>query len=332
MSDTINEAKDRITIDMLGGFLFPGWRAGKSCRSPFREEKNNSFSVYANGQKWRDFGTGDGGDPIDFLAKARGLSNADAIREFKLLAGLAPVAVHDKPRTPSNPPRPIAFPSDMHKGSTEECRRLAELRNVCVQAVKLASKRGLLHFGTMADGGYVPAWILTDRDRTNAQARRLDGKPWQSVEGCPKAKTLRGSQAAKPIGIQEAQGSPTIALVEGGPDLLAAMHFAWAEGVEDYVAPVAMFGATLNIPKDALPNFSGKRIRIFPHLDEGGRNAAIRWERQLAPVAEWVDCFSLDGIRQETGKPVQDLNDLTSIHADDFEADRDLWSIYGGAL
>jgi len=35
--------------------------------------------------RWRDFATDEGGDVIDFLAKARGLSLGDAIREFKRL-------------------------------------------------------------------------------------------------------------------------------------------------------------------------------------------------------------------------------------------------------
>lgn len=36
--------------------------------------------------RWRDFAADEGGDAIDFLAKARGLSIGDAIRELKRLS------------------------------------------------------------------------------------------------------------------------------------------------------------------------------------------------------------------------------------------------------
>ncbi|MCG2661600.1 MAG: hypothetical protein L6437_15305, partial [Kiritimatiellae bacterium] len=57
-------------------------------------------------------------------------------------------------------------------------------------------------------------------------------------------------------------------------------------------------------------------------------NAAARWEGQLVSAGAEVDCFALTSIRKVDGSAVKDLNDLTSLHADDFEDDRDLWSLF----
>ena len=87
-NDTLNEAKSRLRIPELWALLnLPGTPA-KSCRCPWRDDHKPSFSVFAEGKRWRDFAADEGGDAIDFLAKARGLSLGDAIREFKRLSGL----------------------------------------------------------------------------------------------------------------------------------------------------------------------------------------------------------------------------------------------------
>jgi DNA primase len=55
-------------------------------RSPFREERNPSFSIFANGTRFKDHATGDSGDAITFYAMARGIENRDAVKEFLNLA------------------------------------------------------------------------------------------------------------------------------------------------------------------------------------------------------------------------------------------------------
>ena len=104
-----------------------------------------------------------------------------------------------------------------------------------------------------------------------------------------------------------------IGLVEGGADLIAALHFIFEHGREGDVFPVAMLGAKQRIHADALPYFSGKRVRIFAHADEAGRDGAEGWARQLEAVGCEVDCFSFEGLRKADGSPVKDLNDCTQI-------------------
>lgn len=318
---TLTAAKDRVTIPDIAGKYYPGWKHGKSCKSPFREDKKDSFSVYDNGRRFKDFATGQHGDTIDFLKLASGLDAAGAILEFKRLAGLD--------TEPIRPPPPevkkrITFPSDLHAGTSDELKQLSALRNVSIEGLQLATARGLLFFGTL-DG--LPCFIITDGTRRNAQARRLDGQEIQTLTGATKAKTLPGASAAWPIGAALVQNFPCIALCEGGPDLLAAFHFIDLESCQENWTAVCMPGASLQIHSEALPLFSGKHIRIFPHLDTPGHAAAARWERQLADAGAQTEVFSLQDIPTEKGL-AKDLNDLCSLTADVWEFDRDLQNIF----
>ena len=79
-----------------------------------------------------------------------------------------------------------------------------------------------------------------------------------------------------------------------------------------------MLGASQRIHADALPMFTGKRVRIFGHDDEAGRGAVERWAAQLASVGADVDAFSFAGLVQADGKPVKDLNDSLLMDAGEF--------------
>jgi hypothetical protein len=321
---TLAEAKRRLTIyDLWRHFGFDG-EPKASCHSPFRDDAKPSFSVNADGTLWNDFATGEAGDAVDFFQRASGLSQKDACRKYIELAGgrVTTARPEARPRWSEAKPKP-SFP-DFHKGAAADFKQLASLRNIGCDGLEFASERGLLWFATPKDR---QAWIVTDSARVSAQARRLDGLPWEHLEGSPKAYTLPGSWAKWPIGIMEAQAFPRVALSEGGPDLLAACHFIASEAREADCAPVAMLGASQSIHPDALPAFAGKRVRIFGHEDEAGRAAVANWARQLASVGADVDAFHFGGLRKVDGSPAKDLNDCTSIHTDDFEADRDMWGM-----
>jgi hypothetical protein len=73
-----------------------------------------------------------------------------------------------------------------------------------------------------------------------------------------------------------------------------------------------MLGASNQIHPDALPLFTGRRVRIFPHADEAGREAAKVWTRQLRSVGAHVDAFDLTPFHAVTGAKLKDLNDLTT--------------------
>lgn len=194
-------------------------------------------------------------------------------------------------------------------GTAEQHAKIAQLRGLSPQAVALASERGLVRFGRYGH----PAWFILDASQRVAQARRMDGMKWHGM----KALNLAGSQASWPVGIREAEKFPSVALCEGGPDLLAAFHFILREQRQADCAPVAMLGACAKIHADALLHFAGKRVRIFGHADAQGDKAVDRWAAQLASVGAEVDAFNFAGLRQSDGSPVKDLNDLARVHLDD---------------
>ena len=207
----------------------------------------------------------------------------------------------------------------LHPGAADELCALANLRRLSVAGLALASARGLLRFGEHYGR---PTWFVLDRSHRNACARRLDGHAW-TPDGA-KSFLIRNSQAAWPVGIGEAESFPTVLLVEGAPDLLAAFHFLAELDRADACAPVAMLSGSYNIPVDLRPAFATKRVRIFAHDDATGYAAAARWTAQLQPHASHVDAFSFAGVLGRDGTPAKDLNDFA--HAEPTTDNDDLKS------
>lgn len=309
----IRDAKQRLPMSHLWKQLgLPGDATpGKSIRSPFREDRKASFCIHSSDQGWIDFGTGETGDQIDLIQKHFGYDKRQAIRKFFELAGTSSFLIH--PQAPQE--RPERPNCSFRLGTETEIRQVADLRGLSVEAVQAAQDYGLLRFGTHRDE---PAWFVTDKTAINVQARRLDGKNWGSSEEGLKAITLSGSKASWPLGTEEAKEFQKVALVEGGPDLLAAFAAIQAEGKND-VAVVAMLGAAHKIPHNALFNLGNKRVRIFAHADAAGQKGAIRWASQLSAVGCRVDKLTLPPLKTKKEKPIKDLNDLMNINPDDYE-------------
>ena len=60
-----------------------------------------------------------------------------------------------------------------------DLKRIADLRGLSVEGVTLAAKERILFCLDSREGR---AWVVSDSERINAQARRLDGRPWESLE------------------------------------------------------------------------------------------------------------------------------------------------------
>ena len=253
------------------------------------------------------------GDAIDFLQLVTGLSKPEACKRFIELAG----------GEPSPLPAINAAQRSHKRGKSLPCQRCGAARrrnwerlqsfgSVSFAACFLADAVGLLRFATWKER---PAWIVTDDERLNAQARRLDGKQWETIGA--KAQTLPGSWASWPLGIKTGRHYPAFVLCEGGGDLLAALHFINCEGRECDCFPLAILGASQRIHPEALPLFAGKRVRIMAHVDKAGKEAAERWAAEILSVGADVDCADFTGLRKADGSPVTDLGDCTTIHPDD---------------
>ena len=81
---------------------------------PFHDEAEGSFTVYADSERFYCFGCGLGGDVLDFIRQAEGLSLPEAIARLDGSPGLAPRAAirpagTRRPRSAALPPRDPAL-------------------------------------------------------------------------------------------------------------------------------------------------------------------------------------------------------------------------------
>ncbi len=102
-SDSLADAKQRLRIPELWRLLGLSGEPAKSCRVPWREDKNPSGSVYDEGRRFHDHATDEDFDAPDFLARARNLSLKDAIAEFKRMAGVEAAPPAAPPRSNPSP-------------------------------------------------------------------------------------------------------------------------------------------------------------------------------------------------------------------------------------
>jgi hypothetical protein len=313
------EIKQRITIPILAEKLFPGWKPDKSSLSPFREEKNPSFSVYENGRRWKDYTSDKGGDVFDFYQEATGCDRKEAFKSLRKMIDGGTIGTSRIIRAQQTLPeeKKEQFHPNLSKPTGEDLDAISNLRAISVKALQISVDRGFLYMARLKGER---AFVITDKSRRNYLARRLDGRKWEHIRS--KAYTLPESQARWPIGIQAAEPFPAIALCEGGPDFLAAFGHAFASSVENLVAPVCMAAASYRIPSDALPFFKGKRVRIFVHDDRAGYDAGERWAAQLDGFASDVDGFSFSGLTDTEGSSIGDLNQLLKVDYDCWEANR----------
>ena len=344
------ELKDRLRIPEVWQVLGLEGQPSLRCRSPFRPDRTPSFSIYDGGRRWKDFGTGQSGDVIDFIATARQLSKGQALRQFLEMSG---VPQHTQSPSGKKPPHatparsgaqgqaapdeqtqaPVSAASGesaataaatvgavrvpLQRGTEQERQRVAETRHLTLEAVHLAMGLRTLSFGTVQ--GF-QCWILTDAAQRCAEARRLDGHPFPESGplAARKAHTLRGSSKSWPLGVAVLRRVPqfrTLLVVEGGPDYLASLHFAHELERWD-VLPVAMLGRSTGgrIADEALELMRGRRVRLYPHADAdgGGVKSAQIWATQLHQVGCEVDLFDFRELKRSDGMPIKDLNDCTT--------------------
>jgi hypothetical protein len=262
-------------------------------------DAGKSLHIQLTGPKagvWLDFSTGQKGDMMGLWQQVRGVDLKTAYREACEFLG---IPVEDD--IPATSPTWASIQREMGSGTEHDIATLASLRSLPESGLRVARDRGHLFFGPVPDNGERHhSWILTDSSRRNAQARRMDGKPWPSG---PKAKTIPGCQARWPIGVAGATAKE-FALVEGAPDFLAACCVC-----PPHTQPIAMLGSAQSIHPDAMPVLRSRTVWMFPHNDENlaGLQGAIRWDGQLRRAGCTVIPFDFSAY-----PGVKDLNDYVS--------------------
>jgi hypothetical protein len=174
------------------------------------------------------------------------------------------------------------------------------------------SKAGHIAFATIH--GW-ESFLVWDHTHLVAEARRITGAPYppSGPLASRKTHTLKGSHKNWPLGLSG--GTGPILLVEGSGDFIAAHYFcSFTHRAHAPWTPVALLGSSVKtLHSDAAGLFSGRHVRIVPHLDTAGKNAARHWAKTLQNLHCTVDGFDLSGLIQPGGEPVNDLNDATCL-------------------
>jgi hypothetical protein len=203
---------------------------------------------------------------------------------------------------------------------------LAAQLMISPQAVEEAIRRGLLRFVIHRNSC---CWRFGDA--RNGCLRRLDGQPLDINGQCVKAEAeTRGEAWHRLIGLDDILANDRrdiLLILEGSKDALAALHFADAEEKLSSVGLVTALSASVNLLADDVEKLRGRRVRILGDADTAGEHAASKIGDQLTSVAEEVQIFSVAGLNRNDAEPVKDLFDVTRIDVDDFERERDIWSI-----
>jgi hypothetical protein len=192
-------------------------------------------------------------------------------------------------------------------------------------AISEAVRRGLVSFKKHRR---VACWRFGDTH--NGCLRRLDGLPFEIKGQRVKAEAeTRGYAWHRLIGLDDVLANnrrEILLIIEGTKDALAAFHFADIEGRLSSIGVAVALGAAVN-PCADVEKLSGRRVRIFGDADTAGQETAARVGKQLLAAADEVQIFNLAGLHCENGSLVKDLFDLSRIDSNDFEANRDLWSV-----
>lgn len=315
----LDEIKSRVTIPEAWRLLGLPGEPRRSCRSPFRQDKSPSFSIFADDRRFKDFATGEGGDVIDFVQAATGCTPRDAICRVRDWAGGAisapPPTARKRPAMASAAPFDRLTGLTLEEPSFQDVVRIAQVRDWPLFAgIEIARLRGLLVTATVPHlGESHRAWLLTDQARKSAQARRLDGETWSRADGDGfKSKSLR-SDAEAPIGLADVidQDRRLVLLAEGEPDALAALLIAWASPVPmEKIGVLCIPGAGRPIRRAAAERLLGRHVRILRHADEAGLRAAVNWSEDLESFGVLVDSVDLRALSRPDGAATKDFADL----------------------
>ena len=278
----IERIKANLSIAAAWSHLGLRGVCSKECRSPFRDDKRGSFSVYRQDgwQRWWDHGSASGGDVVDLWAHAKQISVKEAIDD--ILASMphlgGPAKAPNRPVELVLTPSGIRWPPDIRTPQAEECRALGALRALCPEAFYLAGQLGTLKVATVYSQ---KCWIITDRNARCAEARRFDGQLFPNGK---KGFCLPGSKKDQPLGLKTANpqfdAQDNLLLVEGMPDYYAALQLAVISDIS--FRPITVLGAGLSSFSDATQQYlAGKKILMTCHTDIAGQAALPKWVKEL---------------------------------------------------
>lgn len=270
-----------------------------NMRSPFRDERTASFSIHDDGKAWKDHGTGEGGDGVEF-ARAALRSDHAGVRDWWMERSGIDYFDHGSGKVPSRPakpsvtpPRVIQWPGELVEGVEETWGAFAGKRGITPAAAWVAVRCGLVRF-VRIDGK--PCFVVTDAARRNAEIRRFDGSKF----GGSKAFPLSGVDKSWLVGCELLKDAPKqtgVFLCEGATDFVTAIslltRYRRAGGRASWI-PLGLLGAHCKtLAPDAAEMIRGRRARIAFDADKAGEEGAAHWRKLLLGLGCVVDTIQL---------------------------------------
>jgi DNA primase len=258
-ADSIAQCK--LALPMPELWLKLGLRGDpkRSCLSPFRDEKEPSFSVFQVGNQWfyKDHATGESGDEISLIVRHTGCEKKDAIQSYHDLAGIH--MPESKAKQTSN-------------NSLGKLVKIYDYRdadgNLVHQTLRFEPKR-FLQRRPAAEGM-----------RAGGKVARLDRRTGQwwiwTLEGIEPVLYRLPELVASPAFL--------VILCEGEKDAdVVADHFPPAS----FVATSAPMGAG-KWRKSYTETLRDRQVLIWPHRDDAGESHVRRVAEELIKVAKRV--------------------------------------------
>lgn len=274
-----------------------------AMRSPFREDRSPSFSLFVDGRAWKDHGTGEGGDGVEFARVALGTDHAGVRAWWIERSGIS----GDSPRQPQRPPQPakppetpppprsIQWPAQLVEGTPATWDAFAKLRGLSPFAVSLAVSASLLRFCRIEGKA---CYVVTDAARRCAEIRHWDRSIFRGSQR--KAYGLAGVDKSWLAGCAMLDGEPrhtAVLLVEGSTDFLSALglYVTYRKtGGKASWRPLSLLGANCKrLAPDAAALIRGRRVRLVTDGDDAGDGMRAHWTAQLRAIGCPVDFVTL---------------------------------------
>lgn len=307
--DIFNEARHQLTItDAWVALGLPG-TPKPSCRSPFRDERSPSFSIFDDGKGWKDHGSGEGGDVVEFILHAIDGDHKE-VRNW-LAARLTPGAATSTAPKPSATIKRINWPSKLTEGDRATLKAFAASRGLTFPSVQAMAQAGILRF-TIIHGN--ECFVITDASGRCAEIRRIDGKLFGDKKQFPLAGVNKQWLPGIDL-LRTATKSTAVIITEGATDLLSACdlysRYRREHGGKNSWQPAALLGAECKtLDPEAAQLIRGRHVRLVPDADPAGDKMADHWASLLRKIGCSVDVVNLP--------PGTDLTDnLNSISPTD---------------
>jgi hypothetical protein len=288
--DWFAQAREQLTISDAWRLLGFEGEPKASCRSPFREDRSPSFSIFDDGRAWKDHTTGEGGDVVEFLKAA--LGGYTEARNWLKGRSSIPFAPQPPQKPKEDLPKKIGWPAgimDSNAGWSAFLHR----RKISSPAAHAMVKAGVLRFCKI-DGH--DCYIVTDRTWRAAEIRRVDGGNF----GPSKAFPLRGVDKRWLPGLEplySALRATSVLLTEGATDLLSGMdlysRYRRSGGTHSWGVAAVLGAGCKNLHPDAIPLLRGRHVRIVPDADQAGDQMADHWTGLLRKIGCSVDVVNL---------------------------------------